>query len=143
TGGDPNPPLEVVNINDESLDVRTSNGSVNVGGEGGDLYFKIDDYKVNSQSICVPVRVSGFKNMVGYTQSISFDADYMSFEEINNFAFDNLGLGINDNHIDDGKIGILWATADGEAKTLSDESVIMELCFTLNDGCGSGTTISF
>src|SRR5699024_4845608 len=33
TGGDPNPPLEVVNINDESLDVRTSNGSVNVGGE--------------------------------------------------------------------------------------------------------------
>ncbi len=143
TGGNPNPPLEAVNTNDEALNVRTQNGSISIGGSGGDLYFEIDDYEINGTDICVPMRVSGFNNIVGYTHSIGFDPNFITFEEISGFALDNIGLMVNDLDKDLGRVGILWSTGDGEPKSLSDGTVVMELCFKLNGPCQGSTTVSF
>ncbi len=143
TGGDPNPPLEVVNMNDEVLNVNVHNGSVTIGGSGGDLYLDIEDKEINGPVVYVPIRVSGFTDIVGYTHSIGFDASYMTFDSIRNFAFNPSGLGINDVEADQGKLGFLWATADGQPKSLSDKSILLELCFTLNAGCAGGTRLTF
>lgn len=143
TDGNPNPPLEAVNTDDEALNIRTQHGSVTIGGSGGDLYFEIDDYQIDDINMCIPIRVSGFEDIVGYTQSISFDPSFLKFEQVSNFALDNIGLALNENNTAQGKLGILWSTGDGLPKSLADESVLMELCFSLVDDCEGGTTISF
>ena len=82
--------------------------------------------------IRIPVRINNFKEMLGMQFTISFNADVMQWQGINNNIL-NIEMGTN--HSNEGQITFLWVDPANEIKTLDDGSVIMELVFTKKSNC--------
>jgi len=86
----------------------------------------------NGNEIRVPIKINNFKEMLGIQFTISFNADVMQWQGINNNLL-NIEMGTN--HANEGQITFLWVDPNNEIKTLDDGSVIMELVFTKKANC--------
>jgi gliding motility-associated-like protein len=122
-------------------------GSITVdGGGGGPSEFLViaPDLTANAGGqVCVPVSVEGFTNIVSAQFSINYDETILVYTGAQNF---NLG-GLNASNIGNPSAGNLtfsWSADDPvNGETVSDGTVIVELCFDVIGSNGEVSPINF
>lgn len=124
--------------------VRNS-GRVNIGQQtSGGLELRVGTATVGMNELaCVPVTVSGFKNMISVQHSIKFDQTVLKFNKVQNFIFSSpIPLTFGTQNVSKGEITFLW-TADDlvNGQTLNDATKIYELCFDAIGECEKSSAI--
>jgi hypothetical protein len=102
--------------------VLGTNGKVNKPIE-----FYYNNINVGSdQEVRIPIRVKNFKEMLGMQYTLNFNSKALELKGIEQNKL-NVEYGIN--RAKEGKISFLWNDEKGIAKTLADNSLLMELVF--------------
>jgi gliding motility-associated-like protein len=104
--------------------------------------------EVNSlpgQTVCLPLTVNNFDNILGFQFSINFDPSVVSFLGTLNFVSPLQGLTIGSlgNPTSDGSITVNWNTpGSGAGMTLDDGTAITQLCFQVLGNSSSALVFS-
>lgn len=136
--------IELSNLNG-LVTLTRSNGRVNIGEQtSGGLEIKVGSATVGMNELaCVPVTVSGFKNMISIQHSIKFDPVVLKFNKVQNFIFSSpISLTFGTQNVGRGEITFLW-TADDlvNGQTLNDATKIYELCFDAIGECEKSSAV--
>jgi hypothetical protein len=91
------------------------------------LYY--DKIESTENTIKIPVKVKGFKNLAGMQCTIIYSATEFDFGKIDN---NHLDVEYTTNHTSEGKIPMVWMSSNVAGKTLEDSSELMELVFKKN-----------
>ena len=99
-------------------------------------------------NICIPITVFNFTNIEAVQTGIVWDPSVMTYTGFQNLGFDsneqNAGFIFNDLSSDEGMVRQFWAEQTGGApQTLSDGSVLYEMCFDLTGNDGDMTDVDF
>lgn len=94
-----------------------------------------------NQIVCLPVRALGFKDMVSFQYSLTWNEQVLTFDHTQNYNLPgweaaNFGL------IAPGRLLVGWADVDGLPRTRADGSSLYEVCFKVIGGLGNSTLIS-
>lgn len=81
---------------------------------------------VNTREVKIPVRVKNFQNILGMQYTLKYNSKLLMLKGIENNSL-NVDFGVT--NINQGKVTFLWNDIKGDAKTLSDGSVLMDLVF--------------
>ncbi|MEN0003271.1 MAG: gliding motility-associated C-terminal domain-containing protein [Bacteroidota bacterium] len=144
--GDPNTcsPIDVVDFPLARVATSSSSNGENIGivGQVGDFcilnpdgFFLVlpEGEGVRGDTLCFPVRVTDFDDITVANFDILFNPTLLEFIELGT-TFDIPGLNganVNTDNADIGFINIDWADPSGV--TVPDSTVMLELCFALND----------
>lgn len=142
-----NPPFRI-EISVEGMtgdaDFFTNDGKLTVGSDPGGRNgagFIFDDlYTEGASSICVPLKVENFDSLVGLQTGVSFDASVLTYTGSQN-AYN--GLQIGEANKDNGELRLIWSDQQGNANTLDDGTVFVELCFDVVGADGASSSIGF
>jgi len=113
-----------VNYDWDAAVLRTNNKSINPI----ELYYN-DVSAVSTTEVRIPVRVKNFKNILGMQYTLKYNSKLLTLKGIENNSL-NVDFGVT--NINQGNVTFLWNDNKGEAKTLSDGSVLMDLVFETN-----------
>jgi hypothetical protein len=106
-----------------------------------DFFVKPDNaIAKQGESVCVPIRVQGFDEIVSLQFALHWDPTMLEFDHAQAFnlpEWDQTWLGITQA---EGKMLITWS-APIEAITLSNQEQLIEVCFTLQGGIGACTDL--
>ncbi len=96
------------------------------------------------ETVCVNISVADFQNLLSMQYSLTWDADVLSFEKVQNFNLpylskNNFGLTKSSQ----GLLTFVWIDNSLQGVNLSDGTVIYQLCFTVTGTMGSGSEIKF
>lgn len=162
-----NVPIQIV-VGDQNLNPIATNGipgTVTITGDGGpvepetcdspdcanpsNLRFVAGSGSVQKDDqICVPITVRNFNNIIFGQGSISWDPAKLRYENIiiptpnvlPGFSTSTLNTAL----VSQGLFGFIWDNSAPDIPiTLSDNTTIMELCFTAIGNVGSTTCIEF
>ena len=111
------------------------------------LKLTVDEIQFNrNDELSIPVYAADFNEINGFQLTIDFNADILSFNEIEsgslNIGMSNLGL----TRVDEGKIALSWSEAN--ALTLGEDEVLFILNFTslkngnLNKALGMSSAVT-
>lgn len=130
----------------QNLNFETDNSILNiteenVGGNGFELILGSAAVEPGA-SVCLPIRVGDFQDILGLQFSISYDANLLQFTEAVNFNSAVSGLDANAlANPAPGSIRFSWNDISFTGADLPDGDVLFELCFTT---VASGTaTVAF
>lgn len=98
------------------------------------------------ESVCVPIVVEAFDDLIGLGFVINFDNSKLAFESVGNFqlqdlsnsSFDLPGTGT----VPDNQLITTWFDFSASGVNLSDQSAIFEVCFTALEEVGT-TEVNF
>lgn len=128
------------------LTVTKNDGRVNIGEVvgGGGFTISADDVVANmGGEVCVPIKVTGFSNIISVQHSIQFDPAALQYQDIQNFIFNsNLALTFGTQDAANGIITFVW-TADDlvNGSSVDDGTKIYDLCFTAIGECETSSQI--
>lgn len=94
------------------------------------------------ESICVPVSVEDFDNIVSMQHSINWDPKVLSFEKLQGYNLPNLGeanFGLTKK--EQGLLGISWYDPSLKGVNLEDGTNIYEICFSAIGEAGTSSKI--
>ncbi len=128
----------------QMLNFNGSNGSVAVSDitcTGDDPTFIIPNISpTDCEPVCVPVQVSCFEDIATAQFSIAYNNSALQLDEITGFGLPGLSAS-NFNTSTPGQIGFFWFDQTTQGISVSDGTVLFEMCFTTSS---SGTTnVSF
>ena len=103
------------------------------------------------ETVCIPVRVEDFTDILGMEYSITFDPDVLTFQNVTNFNPGVTGLDAADFDISDAANGTILLDWDNgtncatsiDGVTTADNIVIYELCFEATGNFGNFSEINF
>jgi trimeric autotransporter adhesin len=144
----PNP--EAYDVDENILTPVINPGTVTFADDGMTTYedfaLIVDDASAMAgDTVCVPISVANFNDIVGMEWTLDYDPGMLEFIEVKNFnlkdltesAFGFPGMGSNQ----PGALKLSWIDLSAVGVTVPDETAIFEVCFR---AIGSGaTTISF
>jgi gliding motility-associated-like protein len=147
-GVGPNP--EAYDVDENILTPVINPGTVTFQDDGmtsyEDFALIVDDASAMAgDTVCVPISVANFNDIVGMEWTLDYDPGMLEFIEVKNFnlkdltesAFGFPGMGSNQ----PGALKLSWIDLSAGGVTVPDETVIFEVCFR---AIGSGaTTIGF
>lgn len=138
--------IEISDLNGIITPNLTS-GRVNIGQSTGGDGFTINIGEASTsmgEEICIPVTVTGWKNLTSVQHSINWNPQQLEFVDIKNFALTtnfNLTFGLTETNL--GKIRFLWISNDPVAgDNVADNTVIYELCFKATGDCETTVPVS-
>lgn len=108
----------------------------------GQPTFNLDEVSVAAGTeVCLDITVQDYTDIVATSLSINWDQDVLSFLHVQNFGLPNLDLTLFDiNLAFEGKMALSgWTTGLESPVTLSDGSVIFQICFTALGSCNTST----
>ena len=129
---------EATDVSQNLLTVVTNNGEVVVssGGGGGnnlEVYATNEMLDVGDQ-ICMPVRVRNFEDLIVAELGVSWDANVLQFDRLQNIAgIDNLEMSSFSTPPDNGTDNLMlmsWLHESLTGQSLPDDAVLFELCYT-------------
>lgn len=99
------------------------------------------------QQICLPVKVSGFNQILGFQFSISYDPSSLQFASLKNLNLPDLteasSFGLpGSGNVPQGKITVLWDEKTFAGLTRADGTTIFEVCFNVLNTANS-TKVEF
>ncbi len=129
-------------------DLQATNGLiiVNAPPEAEDLRIMASDVEVNpGDNFCVPVRVSGFKELEGVDFTISWDNTVVSYTRVQNLAsLDGFDMGdISTIGVDPTGLSMSWDSPDGDGRDLGFNIILFEVCFSTIGATGSMSNFDF
>lgn len=110
--------------------------------------FSMDNVTANrGQQICVPVKVSGFNQILLFQFSLSYDPSALQFDSVKNLNLPDLTKSSNFGfpgvgNVPLGKMTVLWDEKTFAGLTRPDGTTIFEVCFTVLNTANS-TRIEF
>ncbi|MFK7981582.1 MAG: cohesin domain-containing protein [Saprospiraceae bacterium] len=140
---------------DNIIAFTETNGSVTVGdgtpppppppSTGGDalLNFPTLSAEVGS-TVCLPVTVNDFNEIVSLQFSLAWNPAVLQFSEVRNFNLPELTEGgFNTNLTSDGRLPMTWIDNTTQGVTLQDGATIFEVCFVVVGAVNESSTVSF
>jgi len=101
---------------------------------------------ITGQTISIPIKVVGFKDIFSMQFSINWDSTVLDFKEVNGFTEElpQFGKdGIGDGDVASGKLIVVWFDNSLSGINLEDSTAIMILQFQVIGEEGAKSTISF
>ncbi len=138
---------ELVDAQDNLVDVTLTPGTVEITSipimvDPDTLLISMDDVSVKlGEDICIPVRVKDFNDIMGLQFNLNYDPSKLQYKALQNFNLPDLNLssfgvpGTGANPA--GRIKLAWLDLNVNGVTVSDETILFEVCFTALTGEGS------
>ncbi|MEP7268921.1 MAG: gliding motility-associated C-terminal domain-containing protein [Saprospiraceae bacterium] len=129
--------------------VTTVDGRVNIGTvinpppTGASLKLGSVNNAAKDQEICVPMTVTGFSSITAMQFSLTWDTSKLKYTTIKNFkglsSFDlgNFGTSLAPT----GKMTCVWIDQNTTGQTVTDNTVIFEICYKYSGSCPGTATI--
>ncbi|MEP7323420.1 MAG: gliding motility-associated C-terminal domain-containing protein [Saprospiraceae bacterium] len=125
------------------------NGKVNIGTvvnppPGANLKIASSANLIKDQEICLPVTVTGFKNITAMQFSFGWDVAKLTFTKVQKFSgFTALDLG-NFNLVTTsiGKLSCVWFDPNTTGQTVADGTAIFEVCYTYKGVCPGSAAVN-
>ena len=144
--------LEAVNSDMQTINVNAIAGNIfiscsQVGSSADTLSLTIPSLNTQcSPEIIIPIKASGFRNLLSCQGTIGWDINKLSFQRIESYGPAELALtasnfGLNSTSI--GKLPFMWSAADAVAKTLPDTTDLFKLRFVVRGNTGTNTIVQF
>ncbi|MDO8369022.1 MAG: T9SS type A sorting domain-containing protein [Saprospiraceae bacterium] len=92
------------------------------------------------QVVCVPVYAQGFTNIVSFQYSLTWDADVLNFDHIQNLNLPGLVQDFH-NLTAPNRLLIAWAEPIGVSQTRANGALLYEACFKAISIVGNGSDI--
>lgn len=147
TGSSTNIAISRVGTNGQNEGLINNAGTIAVfGGTITDFYQWAPRINAASGStVCLPVRVLNFDDIVLFQYSVHFDPAILTFDTV---RFDStlIGMSLGDfglNEAADGTITVRWFDDDVSGVNLPDSTILYELCFIVNGSNGQSSDITF
>ncbi|RMG82134.1 MAG: hypothetical protein D6714_11845, partial [Bacteroidetes bacterium] len=144
----PTPKL-VTDTNGDTLSLNTNNGNItfcNTAPPPSNEFVVASDHApAEGEVFCMDISVNGFTNIVSMQYSMSFDPTKLEFQSVeipgvlNGLAASNFGTSNAAN----GTLTLSWLDPDVSGITLTDGTVIYQLCFKVLGSCGDVTNLEF
>lgn len=134
-------PIEFVN-NDQIVETVITQDA-NITLNGGDVVFE-DELNLSigqvettqGNTVCVPVKSSSFHGLGGLQFSIEWDAEALLFNSVQNVNLSDANFNTIAEGQLDGVFRFLWYPLSGEGVYISDNTTLLEICFTAQGGQG-------
>lgn len=134
--------VEMIDNNYNEIGMSANAGTITIG-EGGSGPGRVgislgSATGSEGETVCIPIKVNSFTDIIGMQYSIKFDTDFLEFVEGRNFDLTNFsGASISTESIgSDQALIISWTSPDSDPVSKSDGSTIGELCFKINEATG-------
>lgn len=132
-------PISAVNASGSSIPTETNDASISLSNCALDgLSIIINDGTADNtgETVCVPVTVANFDQIVGAQFTITYDPSLLEFENVQNLGLPGLTPGANFNGSMPGILSFQWLDLSLNGVTLPNGSVLFEMCYTVlaNDG---------
>ncbi len=141
----PTAPIEVIagGKNSNEIPFCIEKGSYKVIGAQNilNLYMR-DTMGIINTEMCVPIYVNNFTCIDAFQFGIKYDKSRVTFTRVTNGNPQVIVGAPNINVIND-SILIQWTDPNGMQKTLTNGTVLLNLCFTLVGPCDMSTALSF
>lgn len=141
-------PIQFYGLDQTELPFNTISGTVNTSGEpggAGNLLLTVSDATAQvGETVCLDITANGFDNIASLQFGMEWDASKLAYASIQGFGLPDLTQS-NFNPEDELEEGILrfsWLDNATQGVTLSDNSVLFQVCLTALDG-PANETISF
>ena len=135
--------VEMINNQFEEIGMTAQAGTVTIG-EGGSGPGRVSltlgtASGSQGETVCVPITVNNFTDIIGMQYSIKFDTDFMDFVEGKDFNLANFSnASISTESVESDKALIVsWNTPSSDPITVSDGTIIANLCFKIKKATGS------
>lgn len=93
-------------------------------------------------SVCLPVTVANFNQIIGMQFSIHWDKQLLNFQEVKNFNLPKMSASnVGANRTSEGILTVLWLDEMLKGATLKDGETLFELCFVAKGNPGQSSTI--
>ena len=133
-------PIEVVNANGQNVTPVLQGASVNSGGGGGGgggggnvqgfAVIASDETVASGSPVCVDISVNDFNNIVSMQYTMQFDQTKLQFTGIQGFNLSGLTIAnFGTSLVNQGKITLSWFDPNAAGITLSNGTVIYQVCF--------------
>lgn len=135
--------VEMIDNQYNEIGMSANAGTVTIGegGSGGPGRVSLTIGSASGsqgETVCVPITVSNFTDIVGMQYSIKFDPDFIEYVEGRNFDltnFSNASISTESIESNDALI-ISWSSPDSDPTSVPDDRVIAELCFKITRSNG-------
>ncbi len=147
--GDP-VPIEVIDGDENEVTFTSKPGVVDICGvvtpppSGNDFIVASDHEPMEDEEFCMQFSVNDFTNIVSMQYSMNFDPNELEFVEVTNLNLQDLvvsNFGVSD--AGNGNITLSWFDPNTTGVTVSDGTVIYEICFKVLGSCGTTTNLDF
>lgn len=135
--------VEMINNEFNEIGMTANAGTVTIGEGGGGpgrVGLTIGSSSGSQgETICVPITVNNFSEIIGMQYSIKFDPEFMEFVEGKNFNLENFSeASISTESIDsDQALIISWSSPSSDPISVDNGTIIGELCFKIIGSTGS------
>lgn len=92
-------------------------------------------------TVCVPLRVSNFRNVGALEMSFSWDSTVVDLLRVQNFNPQMNGFGPGSISENNGRLFLSWLDPNFAGVTLSDSSALFELCFRIVGNIGQNSPL--
>ena len=152
--GTPTPISVTTTAATTSVGITQSNGTVSVIDDSGadipptstgDAFINIASVNTPvGSTVCVPVTVNDFDGIASLQFSLQWDATVLQFTEVTNFNLPDLNASsFNTTQTENGQTAMAWFDNTAQGVTLSDGTILFELCFTVLSADGTSSSIVF
>src|SRR5690606_30094015 len=140
--------VEIINNQFTEIGMTANAGTVTIGEGGGGpgrVGLTIGTASGSQgETVCVPITVTNFSDIIGMQYSVKFDTDFMEYVEGRAFnleSFSNASISSESIESDQALI-ISWNTSSSDPISVSNGTVIAELCFRIKSSSGN-SSVSF
>ncbi len=131
---------------DVEIMVNSDPGLVNVPGtdcDGGSDLELIGSMETAEpgDEVCVEVSVQNFDSILSLQYVHIWDSDVLEFSEVRNFNLPNLSAGNFNVDMTTGHLRLTWNDLNAEGVSVSDGTVIYEVCFNVVGSIGDMTDV--
>ena len=138
------------NASNQAMEFTGTAGSVNIQGSINPTEFAVIAGNVEADAgaeICIPVTVNGFTNIVSLQYDMSFDPTQLEFVRVQNFGLAGLSEDLfgkpGEGGVPANTITMVWIENAARGVTLTNGTVIYEVCFKTKGAPGSVTPFNF
>ena len=145
--GSPSPISVTTTASSTSVGISGSNGTIGVtgGGNTGSTDFRLvasTETGNSGEQVCVQVSTQNFTDIVSMQYSMNWNSSVLRFDTIQGINLNGLSLGSFNTAVP-GELRFTWDDPLAQGITLSDNTVIYEICFTIIGSGGTSTAINF
>jgi len=138
-------PIEVINGNEMEVPFGSESSTITIGGGATPTGFTLtlaDVTTPQGSTVCLPMTVSNFNNILGMQFSVNYNATALTYTGAQNFTpllggFSNGSVG----NPSAGNLTFTWNDPNATGVTLPNGTVLVELCFMVNTS--TNTTVTF
>jgi gliding motility-associated-like protein len=139
--------IEFSDINENVIPLVANDGTVTINGgpPSNDLTVTVGSTSANQgQTVCVPVTVDNFTDLIGMSFTISYDESLLTYTNVQNLTSNLPGFSVAGNigNPGPGQVTVNWFENSLTPTSLPNGTVLFEVCFEALGGGSAGVDIT-